>query len=144
MNQLTYERQWMKWKTMKLNRVMCLCFFFFFYHSMFLSFICELLFIRIFQCLHQNPIWVHILLFWINVECGEGGVWTQLELFNLKFINFVLYLLAIVLCVVDCYFPFSTNFYILGINFVRMKFFCTQLLEIRVVGQLTVKNFLWI
>ena len=30
MNQLTYERQWMKWKTMKLNRVMCLCFFFFF------------------------------------------------------------------------------------------------------------------
>ena len=27
MNQLTYERQWMKWKTMKLNRVMCLCFF---------------------------------------------------------------------------------------------------------------------
>ena len=48
---LTYERQWMKWKAMKLNRIMCLCYFIFlifFYYSIFLLFICELLFICIF------------------------------------------------------------------------------------------------
>ena len=48
--------------------------------------------------------------------------WRQLKVSNLKFIYFVLCLLAI-LCVVDYHFPLSTNVYILGIDFVGMKFF---------------------
>lgn len=118
MNQLTYKSQWMKWKAMKLNWVMCLCFF-----SPGILCFCHL-FVNI----------IYMLFFGTCTKthygcrfCCSGLMlnvwfifWRQLKVSNLKFLFFYFLCLLAVLCVVDYH---SSNIYTLDIDFVRMKFF---------------------